>query len=210
MKRKVWLYYLHDPRMRHDDAFFASIRWVGISEIPRLRLHAHNSEAASKSNAKHAAWIRELHSLGLRPVMELLFCAPSRRFMEREETKHIRILKQAGIRLNNILEVTFDKGHVKQRRDNLYCQHGHRLTKDNLVSWNLQFGHIKCKACAKATDAKRQNRQGRRGPFTCLHCRKEYFTTRPKCEGNIFCKRACFFAHIRENPVYAKARMTRY
>lgn len=80
------LYVLIDPRTLCG-------RYIGITSNPRLnaRLSAHVSEARSARVSHKLNWLRELLSLGLRPLMEVLAVFPDRETAADEEIWWISI-----------------------------------------------------------------------------------------------------------------------
>ena len=64
---------------------------------------------------------------------------------------------QRGVRL---LQQALEVGGQAQERSKGWCRHGHRLTRENITTFQTTRGYVQhaCKACARAR--KRQHRKG--------------------------------------------------
>jgi hypothetical protein len=91
---KHFVYTLSDPR--EPDA----IRYVGFTNDPEARLHAHLWDARRGKTWK-ANWLRRLIGCGIAPTMSLIAEAETRDEVARLEIAAIATYRQAGHRLTN-------------------------------------------------------------------------------------------------------------
>jgi hypothetical protein len=107
----ISIYKLTDPRC-------GSIRYIGKtnSELSdRLKVHIHQSKIAKKPTHKEA-WIKQLLSLGLRPISELV-CLVSEDDWREEEVMQIKTHREQGHKLTNLTDGGDGAGALKHSEE---------------------------------------------------------------------------------------------
>lgn len=93
--RLACVYFIRDP-------FDGSVRYIGVTTNPRLRRNFHFS--SKYTNPKLAAWIRDLKSVGKRPVMDIvLHWLP----LVEAESIEFRLIVLHSINGSRLLQMTY-------------------------------------------------------------------------------------------------------